>query len=322
MISLILLLTGICQAETIWILGDYYVAKSDGKKIEWKADITPNSWSFNAEQCSLWVEDEDSGKLFRSTDTTFTDTEQKAHLLSDATLGTFFTRSPEGMLQLRNSEGVVKQEYKTPWVAHSKKMIVSAHGTWSINDDRDNRKNWLGRVLYTGEEVTQIDLLPGMVIWPNHRLLVNETNGDFWLGYSTGEQGKPFTPIVEHRDREGNLKKSYRWKDKGLFHDFCMDRDHSVLVSRDIPSDSGFTVPLDSFLERLMPGKESTTELALASNLIADGLACAPDAIYFAEHSLFGSEGRHLQRWDRNPSHKPVELFDLPGPAQKLYHCL
>ena len=105
-----------------------------------------------------------------------------------------------------------------------------------------------------------------------------------------------------------------------MFFDGCLEENGVFLMARDIPT-MPFTVPVYSFIERLQKEGDAKPILDLDLNLLVDSMACKPNSLYAAVHSILGGEARQVIKWDKNDLKSSEIILNLPGRANKMWVC-
>ncbi len=303
----------------LWIVGEHYVSFVDQEHVPHTlSDVNPTSWGFNASSCQLWVSDESSGKLllFASKGNRNTISLKGAHILSDINEGNFFTRNGQ-LLQKRADNGNILKEAALPWTPYSESVAFNGEHLWSLNYSPNSHRFWLTRLDNDWKFGSEQTILEQEDTISHRKLMLNRTSDTLWLGYSVWNQ-HPYSPVVEKRGTSMELLQRFVWNERGLFFDMCADSADSAIVSRDRSSNSGYTIPIFSYLEKLA-GSSAHKIYESETNWFIDTIACLDDRIYFAERSIFGSDGSHLVFWNRKD--RGQRLFRLPAKAHKIFSC-
>lgn len=305
----------------LWIVGENYVAFADEKPPPKYFQAFPTSWGFDRLSCRLWVVDKNTKKLsaFEPTQQVFELSEPVDAILSDIEENRFITKNGT-LVQQRTDLGRLVQQSVLSWAPYSEGVVFHGKSAWSLNFDFQAPKFWLQHfsIPFSDEKEEWISSTLNTIAF--RKILFEKTSGTIWLGYSVTNHVPPYSPVVEQRGRDMKLIQRHLWGERGLFFDFCAQGDGSVLVSRDRSSNSGYTVPLYSFLERFLilpPTKLYEGDV----NLFIDSVTCRSPIVYMIQRSIFGSDGSHLVRWDRTQGTLGERLFRLPGRAHKIYEC-
>ncbi len=317
-----LLLATQAQGATIWIVGQNFLGVTDGisppKIIE---QIPTVSSALDPGTCALWTTDGQSLKRWdKSLQPTSFGASEK--LVSDFHGGTFLSLALDGMLEEKDAQGVTKKKTKGSWAFDSRQAYYNGADGWSLNVDE---KEHNARLVHFGkslEEDRSTALATKTVLFPNYNLLVDETAKRLWVSFSLPSLDYPYVPVVKEFDLAGILKNSYAFAERGRVFDMCLDKkDGSTLVSRDIPSENGFTVPVYSYLEKLVSGIKPETNYEAQVNDFIDSMICEPDELWMVQHSIWGDSGVYLVHWDRKNSGPGERKFLLPGLVSRIVKC-
>ncbi|MBI4403452.1 MAG: hypothetical protein HY537_04785 [Deltaproteobacteria bacterium] len=306
----------------VWIMGQNYVGYLD-KKNEWHsiASVIPTSWGLDSSHCRVWLAEEAKSTLMYTAGGPLQKTGSAKKILSDVEKGIFLTQSydrPE--VQIHNQEGTITQTVQAPWVIYSERIVRNHDQSWSLNFDETSQKLWLSHLDPNLLETSTTLLSQHTTVWPTLRMVYESLNDILWLGWTAATTSKPYSPRIQRRSRQGELQSDKIFADKGVFFDMCANEDKSLLISRDIPSDSGFTVPVYSFLENIDASGKVQTVYSAEVNWLIRSIACQKDRVYMIQQSLFGSGGNRLVEFDLIYGKESV-LTLLPGQAWKIYSC-
>lgn len=305
----------------LWIVGENYAAFVDENHTPKYFQTFPTSWGFDRLSCRLWVVDENTKKLsaFEPTQKVIELSESVDAILSDIKDNRFITKNGT-LVQERTDLGRLVRQSALSWASYSEGVVFDGKSAWSLNFDSQAPKFWLQHFSLPFSEEKEEWISSTLNTIAFRKILFEKTSGTLWLGYSVTNHVPPYSPVVEQRDRGMKLIQRHLWGERGLFFDFCAQDNGSVLVSRDRSSNSGYTVPLYSFLEHfsILP---PTTLYVGDMNLFIDSVTCGSSVVYMIQRSIFGSDGSHIVRWDRTPGTLGERLFRLPGRAHKIYEC-
>jgi len=236
-------------------------------------------------------------------------------ILSDIHNGTFLTKAINGELQKRDQKGHLLEEMDRPWLSYAERVTLTSSGGWALHLNKNEDKLWLAELDNDYLQSQTLTVSEKRYLWTTPKMLWD--GNSVWVGYTTATNLTPYSPSISQFNSKG-FKGNFTWKDKGVFFDFCLDYDGSVLLSRDIPSPQ-FTVPVYPFLERIASDMSTQTYYSGETNWFIDSLVCGRDSIYMIERSIFGSDGSRIVFKKRDAT--AIELFKLPAQAMELYAC-
>lgn len=309
-------------APSGWIVGEDFVARTDLKSsLKVTAGLEPRGWALDEKSCRLWVVTED-GVLasFSPRRSAGIAEEGVDQILSEVEGGYFYTRGrDQRTLEQRTAEGTVAKSWPKPWVKSAQTIVRHGGRAWALSND--DKKIWLSHLDADLNETKQTVVSENFELWGDTRVYLDAETKSLWVGFTRTTLTHIYSPSVRRFDFEGNALSEYVGKERGLFFDACLDAGRGLLFSRDLPSDSGYTVPLHSFLETLSPDAQVKGEYAAETNYFIDSLGCRPDRVYMLQRSIFGSDGNHLVVWKRGAAGIGERLTRLPGKGKKLYVC-
>lgn len=310
---------GLAQARELWIVGKGYVGHTDLKKPPtYFQDMEIASDGFDASLCRVWVSDETRGHLKQFGAAGLVDAvATSVRILSSVTNERFVTTAGSKW-ELRDRKGQVLSSKEAGWAGSSEQLELGWERAWSLNLEGNHL--WLTHLDGAFTETKRTELSKTTEIWGYQKLTYDRAGDALWVGFTHTTATHIYSPTARRLSLEGDQKASFDWKERGLFFSSCLDGNH-WLMARDIPSDSGFTVPVYSFLEKLGADGSKSTYYSGNTNDFIDATVCAPDAVYMIQRSIFGSDGSYLVRWDRTAGQLGEQLFRLPGPARALYLC-
>lgn len=308
------------SAKPLWIVGENYLGVYDlGSGLKLALEVEPVSFGFDREACKVWLTD--SGQNLNVYDSGLgakvvaSSTEQ---VISSQTDGYFFTVS-QGSVYKRDASGSVMASWPRDWTQSVVQLLFAERIALQYLPKEDSL--WLNHLDENLEVVHKTEIPSGKTVWQKPRVLSDKTAGDIWVGFSTKTATHVYSPIVELRKTSGEREKLFEWNERGLFLGFCLNGERELLVARDVPSDSGYTVPLYSYLDRVSPSKPVQRFYGADVNYLIDALTCSDTEVFLAERSIWSSEGSYLVRWDKTPEKAGVRLLKLPGKALELYDC-
>lgn len=302
-----------------WIVGKQYVAFWNGAALELNQEIAPASHSFDASACRLWVSDDkklerfDEGKIKPA----LSRTETGRLLAPRTTKEIFFLAGNE--IQRKNELGETTSNFTLPDPAKLQSLHFGQSKIWALYFDSQQHHIAL-RHFKDGEAASEpISVATATVIWANPRLLVHPVTDDVWVGYSSSAPGHAYSPFVNQYGANGKLKHEYRWALRGLFFDFCPEGD-TVLSAHDLPT-MPFTVPVTSYVEKLVPKQKPAPVYEAATNDFVDSLTSRADGLWMIQRSIFGSNGSYLVHAKVGEAGPGTVFQKLPSPAENLYVC-
>ena len=207
------------------------------------------------------------------------------------------------------------------WVEQSQRIIFHDDTFWSLGADTTTHRLWLSRVNLEGVETDKVIAPQPYNSFGDFRVLLDPSRKLLWLGFTAGRPGLSYAPIVENYN--WGTQKTFGWNPdgKGRLFDAIIDLDGSLLMARDVPSDSGFTVPFYSHLERISIEGVGATYYQSDLNYFIESAVPTAQKLFMIQRSIFGSDGSYLVEWDRRPGEIGERLFRLPGSAKKLFVC-
>lgn len=304
----------------VWVVGEDYIARwKENQPLE-TFPMQNTSWTLNQKTCDLWVTNEkETLRLISPKAPAPSPFPGHGKILSKTFESSFYTKNAKNVLEERDSQGRVKMFHGAiPPLAHS----FARGPATSFLLEYSMEQNLLNLVTYDAKMALEktTSLAPGATLWSTPKMTFDSSERNVWIGYTAQTAQHMYSPVVELRGKNGQLKQSQSWNARGLLLDQCLEKNGSLTVARDLPSPN-FTVPLYSFLENLEENASPVQIYEAEVNLLIDSVACREDGIYMAQRSLFTSEGSHLQRWNRKTGDKGQTLTKLPGQAWKIYVC-
>lgn len=314
----------LAKGPVVWIVGEGFIGRTDlVSAVVNQTKISPSSWALDRNGCRLWVSDEKTGQLARlSPDgSTLTAPDNVSRILSDPDKnGQFLTRSPGGSrVEQRDASGSLVSQSEHRWVENSEHVVRHQNFSYSLNASEETRKLLITRLDATLTEVGQSLVSKRLSPWGERRLALDPLGG-LWVGF-TAPGLKSSVAWAERWSFEGRRETQHAWPERGLLFDLCAEPDGSVLVARDIPSDSGFTVPFYSYLERVKRDGSTQTYYQTDVNYFIDSVACHAESVWMVQRSIFGSDGSYLVRWNPKAGGLGDSLFRLHNKVKKLYFC-
>ncbi len=314
-------------AKDLVVVGENYVLfQNENKTPVVKTGIEPLSWVFDKSACRLWVTS-DKGLKLSSYRRGYLESEREfsGTLISEIENNQFFSLSSDfKKVHLWNSEGELVSELSHPGGAYLKRIgRLSSDNFWTLNQGaRSGSKQdlWLSRLDEKGQVINELTVETRSELWGASKVILNESTGTLWLGYSMTTPQHTYSPQIKKISSHWTIEDSYQWKDRGLFFDSCLDREGNVWVARDIPT-MPYTVPVYSFLEKLLESSVSHSGLDLDTNLLVDSMTCHEDAIYLAVRSILGGENKQILKWSKDSGKRPETVLRLPDKAQQIWVC-
>lgn len=307
----------LAKSRIYWIAGDDFIGKMEFNAPTFFLPMHPKSVSLDRTSCDLYVGDEHE-TLFRfaARGSKPEPLQSKGFLLEEEFQTTYYARNTKNQLEERNKEGSVLQTLLAiPKTSRSFKRGLQKN---YILDYRDNQLDLLVLSKNSGSSTT-VSLSHGSELWSEPKLTL-DTKGTPWVGYTSRTVSHMYAPVLKHFDAAGKTLQTTEWPDRGIFFDLCAEENGSVTISRDIPT-SNFTVPVYSFLENIVPGSKPIQQYEAETNFFIDSMVCTPNTVWMIQRSIFGSEGSHVQEWERGNKDTGKTLFKLPGRAWKIQVC-
>lgn len=311
--------SSIVHASTYWIIGEDYIDTVDGSGSPLHSwFLRPSSYGFDSKNCRVWAEESSAINIF-GTDGYRKSTTVSGSIVSDRLSDSIFIRSGENLHQF-NEDGTLVESKFDPDYSSVQRLVNAEPGFWALHH-QPVRKNslWVSRVSLQLENGKPILLSTGHDRWSTQKIFPDGTGGA-WVGFTTATPTTAYSPAVAKIDSNGNVVLKRVFKERGLFFDGCPLPSGEFLLSRDIPSNSGFTVPVYSFLESIAVAGTSSTLYSAETNYFIDSVLCERDFVTMAERSIFGSDGSFLSRWDFGAT-QSYRLVRLRGRVQQIYHC-
>ncbi len=312
---------------SLWIVGQNYVLRSDASGNPASVSTAPvESWGFDSAGCRMWIQEEGGGlRRFDKAGSVTQSTEKVARILSGTGEGSFLSRSWESAerLEIRDADGKRLRVFDADWVAQSEQVGWEDRslGVWSLNVDERARKMSIIRLDSDFASAEMRTVAQPFNTFGYRRLLLDPARKFLWIAYTAAPINFPYAPAVQRHTIAVGPPSLWRSDEKGLSFDGILDADGSLLLARDIPSDSGFTVPFYSYIQRHSPEGVVSTLYQSDINFFIDSLTVDATSIYMVQRSIFGSDGSFIVRWDREPGQIGKSLFRLPGPARKIFAC-
>lgn len=315
----LLLLLFVCAnvfSQDIWVVGKTYLFHSENGKHHVFKNRKADSWGYDNAHCRLWVTDQN---VLYSMDRNKRIARGEAKKILTDVSETFLTLSVSGQMEVRNEEGRILSTHPSPWSTLPVAFAQTRKYVFALTE----ADNTLTLHTYNKDfsKVSETSLSEKKDFWNTPKLVADEQTDSVWVGYTVTQAWTIYAPVLEKRNSTGALLHKQEWKERGILFDVCRETNGDALVSRDIPSNSGYTVPVYSFLEGLSVAKSSQTLFAHRENLFMDSLSCGPKEIAFVSRSIFGSDGSTVEIWDRTPKKGSKTLVKLPDQAWKIYSC-
>ena len=318
----------VLASPPLYILGDDSLLFLDSKASGVLAkDMRAKSSALDPDRCRLWIADEESHRLMAFEKGVPVQEEVfSGTIVSDFSRNHFMTLSEEGILELRNENGKVISTFPKRNSDDLRRLhLLSAGESWGLFQERGKReKLWLAHLNKEGQETKRVSLNPTDEFWGNAQLFVDELRETLWVAYSTKSPHHAYAPRVEKFSLSGTRDWAHQWDERGFFFDGCVSHTGAFLFARDLPT-SPYTVPDYSFIEKFEAHKTSKGNpeqvLELETNRLVDSMACSENSIYFATHSIFGSEPRQILRWSGKNTELPELHFTLSFNPRKIFAC-
>jgi len=315
-------------SPSLYVLGDDSLLYSESKASDFiTTEISPKSWALDAENCRLWVTDEHSHglKAFEKGQSVL-NSPFSGTILSDFSAGNFATLSKEGKVEFRNRQGEILSSFSVSNSESLQKLHLLSNGdSWGLFQKKGEREAlWLVRFNRLGQELKRISLSPSDEFWGHVQIFIDELRDQLWVGYSTKSPHHAYAPRIEKFSLLGERQWTHQWDERGFFFDGCLLPNGDFLMARDLPT-SPYTVPAFSFIERFEGNPKSAGSpdqvLELETNRLIDSMVCSENSLFFATHSIFGSEPKQLLRWSGVKTENPEVYFTLPFRALKIFEC-
>lgn len=307
--------------KMVWVAGEEFIGRWDTVHPIEIMPAKPKSWGMNQNSCEVWFSDEKE-TVFRlsPTDKAPVPTTANGKILTETFQDTFLTKSPTDELEAHDRNGDLVKSYGTVPQSTQAVEVGKKH---SFLLDYSSEQNHLNLITLSPEfsPVKTTSVSYGGSLWSTAKILFDKDQESVWVGYTSRTPSHMYSPVVELRDSAGAKKYSHSWADRGIFYDMCMEKEGSLTIARDVPSHSGFTVPIYSFLENLKANSAPVEQYAADTNFFIDSMACLPGEVYMLQRSILGSDGSHLQLWHRGESGFGKTLLKLPGRAWKISVC-
>ena len=308
------LLTAHCFSQDIWVMGKTYLLHSENGKHFVLKNKMAESWGYDKTNCRLWVTEKNI--LYSMDRKKRTQRGEAQKILTDLT-DSFLTLSLDGKIESRDEQGRVLATYLAPW----KKLPVSVGKTKDFVFALIESDNTLTTYKKDFTLVRETLISEKRDFWNLPKLVVNEKTATIWIGYTVTQTWTLYAPVLEKRNFKGELLYKKEWQERGILFDLCLEANGDALVSRDVPSNSGYTVPVHSYLERISLTQKEETVFSHQENLFIDSLSCQKNEIAFISRSIFGSDGSTVEIWDKTHEKFSKTLVKLPDPAWKIYSC-
>lgn len=311
---IIFLLSSGLFAQDIWVIGKTYLLHHENEKTH-TLNKTPNSSAYDKANCRLWVTDQNQlYSIERNKRTLRGNAEAILSEIND----TFLTLGTNGKVELRDSEGEVLKSFPAPWSTRPTTIVHIKDFTFALIESGDNN---LSLQIYDQDfnVVRETVVARNRFLWNIPKLLVDEKKELVWIAYTVSQPWALYAPVLEKRTFKGDLLSSEQWKERGVLFDACLEENGNVLLSRDISSQSPYSVPIHSYLEKISSQVE--TVFSHEENQFIDSLSCQNNEIAFISRSFFGSDGSTIRIWDKTHKEMSKTLFKLPDPAWKIYSC-
>lgn len=333
-LSVIAILLGktLIASTALYVLGEDYLLFSKSKSFQtFEKIILAKNAAFDPHSCRLWVVSEETSQLFVfDKGSKLSSIAFDGKIISDFHDGKFFTLSDQGEAQIRNGLGEIQSKFK---INESDSLIhlafLSNGDSWGLFQ-RGNRtlglKNelWISKINNKGEELKTVTLEPAEEFWGKVQLFVDELRDRMWIGYARASAHHAYAPKVDRFSLSGNPEGTFQWDERGFFFDGCVNPRGDFIFARDLPS-SPYTVPDYSYVEKIsgqgLSVGPAERVLELETSRLVDSMACHSDSLFFATHSIFGSEPKQLLRWQAATGHAPEVYLDLPGTAKRVFVC-
>lgn len=311
LIGLFLVLSFTVRAD-YWIVGETYVGhwRSDEQVLHVE-QATPKSWAFDADRCQVGIEEPNRWRIF-SLDAVRT-VRWSGRLLSDAAEGRVLVDN-EGQLEERELlSGAIIRTSTYQQASTTVRATYDPTAPWLLNRDKD--RLWVSLLDSELSERKERELSVDRDLWAQPKILKSPLG--IWVGYTASSNAHAYTPYVTRLNADGNIEEVYRWNSRGIFFDFCADGD-TVISSRDVPS-AAFTLPIQSYLEKLVPFEKPAPIFAAEVNWFVDALACDPSFLALAERSIHSTARNRLRLHNR--ATREATVLALPGLVKAIYGC-
>jgi hypothetical protein len=301
-----------------WIVGETYVGAYDkaGRKL-FQKNLVPDSWSFDARQCRLWVGNENGDIRLVNPAGEVSAAGFEGRMLSDVASSIFFVWA-RGRLHKASAEGVVLESYEQTSNVIAQRLAVDADRVWMLYA--------LGNKLWLEERDTKLNTVSSTVIsdgvdlWSDAKIFTSDEMPGVWVGF-TASITALYSPAVVHVVSGGAIVGEKKWPQRGVFFDGCLEKDRGFIASRSIPSDSGYTVPVRSVLEGVDASGTVSAVYEAETNWLIDSFTCEKNDYWMTQRSIFGSDGSYLVQWNGDSGKFGRRVERLPGKARKIYRC-
>lgn len=324
-VTLVVFALPLFAQEWVVVGEDFLLFQNENKPEVLVNGVRSKSWALDSSSCRLWLTDE-SGKRLRSF-VHGVESESQAfegRIVSDVEKHHFFTKTDLGEIQLRSSSGSILSTIEAKNSQFITKIREGASGElWTLNQGKiDTQRDsfWLSQINSVTGTNKNIFIESDIDLWGTTDLVLDDKLGHLWVGYSSATPKHTYSPRVKLFSKDGILKSNYKWEERGLFFGGCLEKSGGFLMARDIPT-MPYTVPVYSFLERLIPNNSPKPVMELNLNLLVDSLFCDSENVFMAVHSILGGQERQILRSSKDLSNPPEVIKVLPGRAQKLWVC-
>ena len=303
----------------LWVVGKTYVALLQNGQTKYWNEVTPSSFGMDPQRCELWAVDSKTSNLLK-----FSQLIAQPHslgtteaIVSNVEDSTFFSRKG-GLLEKRNSAGTVSQTY--PFAETSNLIEIHSAEKGYVTLQKADKELSFSSMNDSFALLHRTVVSSNADLWNVERLIYDASSGVSWIGFTATTASHMYAPILKSYTLDGTLKSKQIYNHRGIFWDFCLQTDHSLLYSYDVPSNSGFTVPINSYLDAFTSMGMSSQVYSADTNYFIDAVTCSQDAVYMLQRPIFGSE-KSLIVSSRLGNKQEETLLTLPAPAYKVFHC-
>ncbi len=318
------------SGQSIWTVGEKALVCYDGAGVvlnRWV--INPRSWSFDADACRVWVEGADGIFQF-STNGASKPTALIGSLVSDVLGNSIFLR--EGNILIRaDRSGMEIDRIDRAEFSTLRRMVASLSGYWSIHRSFQRDGLWLMELGRSLKPTGRLSLSEGVDLWGVEKLF-SGTAGAVWIGFTASTPKSAYSPVVALAEPDSKLVFKRSYHERGIFFDGCVypangssgrpndEPNDEMIVARDIPSNSGFTVPVQAYLEKVNRNGVTTTVYSAETNWLIESLSCHPGYLWMVQRSMFGSDRSRLMRLNFQSSNADW-VADIADRIHQIYSC-
>jgi len=329
---LVLVAQNLLAGQPLYVVGEDYVLFSESNQSTvLERGILPRSMALDPDRCRLWITtDSDSQLKVFEKGIEVSSSEYKGRIVSEFNHQRFVTVSSTGDVQFRDSQGEVLFQFQIENSESLVKLaILSNDESWGLlqqpnRSEKSKNDLWITRISRDGKITKKLPLDPAEEFWGKVQFFVDEFRKRIWIGYARASAHHAYAPKVEKLNLEGGYEGTFQWDERGFFFDGCIDPVGDFILARDLPS-SPYTVPDYSFIEKIKGqgklGELPQRVLELETSRLVDSMSCQAKSIFFATHSIFGSEPKKLLVWSGNTNQAPEDYLNLPGIAKKVFIC-